>query len=182
MKDFSVIKNNILKYIDYKGISKYKFYQQTGITNGILSQKNGLSEENTLKVLSCFSDVNPEWLLTGKGEMLRGVEPVARQLETVKESAASPPVGGDVIAVYKELLREKDEKIAHQSEWIGELKAEKRYQMEENEELSEINSELERKNEELSIKSNCMEIKNETLKNLIEEMQEKLEFYELPKT
>ncbi len=71
MRDFSVIKDNILKYLDYKGISKYKFYQQTGITNGILSQKNGLSEENTLKFLSCFPDINPEWLLTGEGQMIK---------------------------------------------------------------------------------------------------------------
>lgn len=55
-----------------KNISKYEFYQKTGISNGILSQKNGLSEDNILKFLSYFTDINPEWLLTGKGEMLKG--------------------------------------------------------------------------------------------------------------
>lgn len=71
MQEKSLIKKNILQYIDYKGISKYRFYQETGITRGILDQNNGMSEENTTKFLAYFPDVSPEWLLTGSGEMLK---------------------------------------------------------------------------------------------------------------
>lgn len=71
MRDNSFLKKNILQFLDYKGISKYEFYQKTGISNGILSQNNGLSEENTLKFLSYFPEINPEWLLTGNGPMLK---------------------------------------------------------------------------------------------------------------
>lgn len=70
MREISLIKKNILHYLDYKGITKYKFYELTGVSNGVLSQKGGFSEENTLRFLSCFKDVNPHWLLTGKGTML----------------------------------------------------------------------------------------------------------------
>lgn len=70
MREISILKNRILQYIENKNISKYEFYQKTGISNGILSQKNGLSEDNILKFLSYFTDINPEWLLTGEGEML----------------------------------------------------------------------------------------------------------------
>lgn len=70
MQEKSLIKQNILQYIDYKGISKYKFYQESGITRGVLDQNNGMSEENTAKFLAQFPDVNPTWLLTGTGEML----------------------------------------------------------------------------------------------------------------
>lgn len=71
MRDFSVIKQKILQYLDNKGISKYKFYQETGITNGILSQSNGLSEENTLKFLSKYRDISLNWLFYGEGSMLK---------------------------------------------------------------------------------------------------------------
>jgi len=71
MQENSLIKKNILKLIDYKGISKYKFYQETGITRGILDQNNGMSEENIAKFLACFPEINSEWLLTGKGSMLK---------------------------------------------------------------------------------------------------------------
>ena len=71
MQKKSLIKQNILQFIGFKNITKYKFYQETGITRGILDQDNGLSEENTAKFLAYYSEVNPEWLLTGKGEMLK---------------------------------------------------------------------------------------------------------------
>ncbi|WP_172917148.1 S24 family peptidase [Capnocytophaga canis] len=71
MREFSVLKERILYFLDFKGISKYEFYQKTGASNGILSQKSGLSEENTLRFLSAYPEVNAEWLLTGRGNMLK---------------------------------------------------------------------------------------------------------------
>ena len=70
-RDFSIIKKRILQYLDIKGISKYEFYQKTKISNGILSQKGGLTEDNILKILSYYKEINPIWLLTGEGPMLR---------------------------------------------------------------------------------------------------------------
>ena len=71
MRDFSIIKQKILQYLDFKGISKYKFYQETGATNGILSQTNGISEENILRFLSVYKDISAEWLMRGEGTMLK---------------------------------------------------------------------------------------------------------------
>lgn len=88
MQEKSLIKKNILQFIDYKGITKYKFYQETGITRGILDQNNGMSEENTTRFLAFYPEVSPEWLLTGKGEMLK--QP---QGYTIKETP--PPVAAE---------------------------------------------------------------------------------------
>ncbi len=71
MQNKSPIKQNILQFINYKGISKYNFYKKTLITRGILDQDNGISEENITKFLVYFTEINPEWLITGKGEMLK---------------------------------------------------------------------------------------------------------------
>lgn len=70
----STIKTNILHYIDCEGITRYDFYKKTGITRGILDQNNGMSEENTARILAYFSDLSPEWLITGRGPMLKSVE------------------------------------------------------------------------------------------------------------
>ena len=67
----SQIKQNILLYLRNKNVSEYKFYKESGITRGILQQPNGISEENLSRFLDYASDVNSEWLLTGKGEMLK---------------------------------------------------------------------------------------------------------------
>ena len=71
MQEKSLIKKNILNYIDYKRITKYKFYQKTGITRGVLNQNNGMSEENINRFLAYYAEVNPEWLITGKGKMIK---------------------------------------------------------------------------------------------------------------
>ena len=69
-RDFSILKQRILQYLDFKGITKYECYKNTGITNGVLSQPNGMSEDNLLKFLSYYSDISTDWLLAGGVSML----------------------------------------------------------------------------------------------------------------
>ncbi len=64
----SLIKNRILEFIDYKGISKYKFYKETGITRGVLESKSGITEDNISKFINYYPSVNLEWLFRGEGE------------------------------------------------------------------------------------------------------------------
>lgn len=79
MQEKSLIKKNILQYLEIKGITMYEFYKKTGITRGVLSQNNGMSEENTAKFLAYFSEINPEWLLTGNGPMLKNIQKTDEQ-------------------------------------------------------------------------------------------------------
>jgi hypothetical protein len=65
------IKQKILLYLRNKGVSPYEFYKITGVTRGILTQPNGISEENLARFLAYAPDVSPSWLLTGEGEMLK---------------------------------------------------------------------------------------------------------------
>lgn len=67
----SLIKQNISLYLAKKGVTPYEFYKISGVTRGVLTQNNGISEENLARFLVYAPDVNPEWLLTGKGEMLK---------------------------------------------------------------------------------------------------------------
>lgn len=66
---YSKIKSRILKHIEDKGISKRQFYIETGISNGVLDKKTGLTELNIEKYLNTYEEINPTWLLTGKGTM-----------------------------------------------------------------------------------------------------------------
>ena len=70
MREFSTLKQRILEYLELKGITRYEFYTATGISNGVLSQKNGLSEENLLKFLKIYHDINFHWFLTGTGGII----------------------------------------------------------------------------------------------------------------
>lgn len=67
----SPIKQNILHFIEFHNVSKYDFYKKTGITRGVLDQNTGISEDNIAKFLAYYPQVNPDWLLSGNGNMLR---------------------------------------------------------------------------------------------------------------
>lgn len=67
----SLIKQKILLYLAKIGVSDYEFYKKSGTTRGILTQNNGISEENLARFLAYAPEVNVEWLLTGRGEMLK---------------------------------------------------------------------------------------------------------------
>lgn len=67
----SPIKQNILLYLTEKGVTPYEFYRVSGVTRGVLQQNNGISEDNIARFLAYAPDVNIEWLITGKGEMLK---------------------------------------------------------------------------------------------------------------
>ena len=71
MQEKSQIKQKILLYLTKKGITPYEFYKISGVTRGILTQNNGINEDNLARFIAYASDVNPEWLLTGEGEMLK---------------------------------------------------------------------------------------------------------------
>lgn len=94
MQEKSLIKKNILYFIEIQGITKYKFYKDTGITRGVLDQNNGMSEENIAKFLAYYNEVSPDWLLTGKGSMYR--EEGARQ---IVNGSGNQAIGGSTINV-----------------------------------------------------------------------------------
>ncbi|MEQ1733587.1 MAG: S24 family peptidase [Bacteroidia bacterium] len=85
MQDKSLIKQNIFQVIENESITKAIFYKKTGITRGILDQNNGISEENIAKFLASYPNVNPSWLLTGKGNMFlddNNVESLIKPINT----------------------------------------------------------------------------------------------------
>jgi phage repressor protein C with HTH and peptisase S24 domain len=60
----------ILKIIELKQISKREFYLRTGLSNGFLDKSQHIGTDKVEKILSVFPDVNLEWLILGRGEML----------------------------------------------------------------------------------------------------------------
>lgn len=64
----SIIKQKILSLLKEKNISQYEFYSKSGVTKGVLTQNNGISEENLMKVMDFFPDINVDWLIKGEGE------------------------------------------------------------------------------------------------------------------
>lgn len=70
-----MILDRIKQYIDTKGISIAAFEKSVGMSNASFSKSlknNGAIGTDKLEnILSVYSDISPEWLLTGQGDMLK---------------------------------------------------------------------------------------------------------------
>jgi hypothetical protein len=128
MQEKSLIKKNILKFIEYKGLSKYEFYKITGITRGILDQNNGMNEENTAIFLAVFKEVSAEWLITGKGEMLKSYDYINKTpppiiVEEKPSSLKSPEISEKVIMAQQETIETQRRYICFLEEQLNKKQA-----------------------------------------------------------
>ena len=65
--------NWLKEYIDYKGISVLSFEKSIGTRSTIdkaIKNNSNLRSDILAKIIETYTDINPEWLLTGKGKML----------------------------------------------------------------------------------------------------------------
>jgi hypothetical protein len=78
------IRERILLYLDFKGISKYKFYKQTGLSNGFLDKDGAIGSDKCEIICSFYSDLNPEWLLIGEGSMIKSINVEIKEKRDVR--------------------------------------------------------------------------------------------------
>lgn len=67
-------KEKIKKYLDSKGISKNKFYNQTGLSIGFLDSGKSVGLDKVRIIINAYPDLNIQWLLTGSGDMIKAKE------------------------------------------------------------------------------------------------------------
>jgi len=73
-RNLTNIKERILYYTDLKGFSKEKFFEELAVTYGNFKGKakdQALSSDVIERIISKYPDINIEWLVTGKGDMLK---------------------------------------------------------------------------------------------------------------
>lgn len=92
-------KDKIKQYLDYKGISKNKFYSLTGLSMGFLDSGTSMGADKVKIIINKFPDININWLVLDRGEMI--------------------VASGDAVKDHsEELLKTKDELIELQKKHI----------------------------------------------------------------
>ncbi|MBZ4034300.1 S24 family peptidase [Flavobacterium sp. 17A] len=61
----------VREYLDFKGITKYKFCNDLGFSNKFLDNSSNMGTDKACKILQHYPDLNSEWLLTGNGPMIK---------------------------------------------------------------------------------------------------------------
>lgn len=105
--------SRIKQYIDYKGMSVRQFEESVGFSNGAFASqyKNNktIGVDKVENILQIYTDINPVWLLTGKGDMCISTDGANVSCVTTIEK--------QLLA----MLKEKDAKIEEQAKIIGRL-------------------------------------------------------------
>lgn len=100
----------IKKYIDYKGISKYRFYKDTGLSNGFLDKNENIGSDKCEIIIDLYPDLSLEWIITGRGEMLKnGGENLVQNIPSTKNKTSK--VGGE----FGEEMGGRDKKSLYKS-------------------------------------------------------------------
>tara|TARA_R110002051_G_scaffold198878_1_gene265965 strand:+ start:259 stop:945 length:687 start_codon:yes stop_codon:yes gene_type:complete len=76
------IKERVLQITDYKGIGKEKFFSDLDVSYGNFKGKakeKALSSDVLANIVTKYSDINPEWLLTGNGEMIKEINNISQE-------------------------------------------------------------------------------------------------------
>jgi repressor LexA len=79
---FSEIKSRVIQFLENKGVNKEKFFQKIGVTSANFrgnAQKTPLNSNAIENIFTEFPEINLEWLLTGRGEMLRDKQEASHQ-------------------------------------------------------------------------------------------------------
>lgn len=74
LKNFDQIKVRLLQFAESQKIPKTKFFEQNQLAASNFSGKgaeSALSTDKIVQILTCYPELNSEWLLLGRGEMLR---------------------------------------------------------------------------------------------------------------
>lgn len=106
MEKLTEIKSRLLQFAEQQGLKKEEFYRQIGIDGANFRGKNALSElgsEKIVSILSTFPELNSDWLLLGRGEMLR---PATQSVGNISHSTAVGVNvnGNDINISYDPLL------------------------------------------------------------------------------
>ncbi len=113
------ITERILQVIDIKGITKYKFCKDLGVSSAFLDKPRDITTDKYANVLAYFPDINPEWLLTGIGDMLRTQEN-ASVVNTATSGGINANINGSKNTTVGEPSSELLEIIKEQSKQINE--------------------------------------------------------------
>lgn len=111
-----MIVDRILKIIELKGINKSKFYKETGLSNGFLDKVKDVGASKLELILKAYPDINPHWLVTGSGNILKQNESNYGIVEEPQE-----PYNADNMTMLMNMLKDKDDKILELSMEIGRL-------------------------------------------------------------
>src|SRR5690606_33427269 len=108
----------MLQYLDKKGISKYKFYKDTGLSNGFLDKGNNIGSDKCEKIGYVYTDLNMDWVVTGRGDMIKTQESVKESNFIASEPDDTYRDGNKSEVYYEQTIKALNKTITAQEKTI----------------------------------------------------------------
>lgn len=110
------IKKRLLKYIDYKGISRREFCRIIGVSPTFLANDSEIGSNKLINIFSSYPDLSMSWLIMEDGEMLKNETPQNQKddSEQVIQLKAEN-------ALLKQFLTDKENQILSINQELGKL-------------------------------------------------------------
>ena len=123
----TTVKDRLILFIEYKGISKNAFEKACGLsTRYVSNMRQSIQPDKIKKIALAFPELNTGWLLTGEGEMLKGETHQRRepaQLQPDKSCEASPADEDTLIAELRAQIERLESKVDYLNQELGEKNA-----------------------------------------------------------
>lgn len=89
----TTVKERLIRFIKYKGLSQKKFEEAVGLANGYVNNiRRSVTNDKLQKIALQFPELNKTWLLTGEGEMLIKKSVDIPGVVRASELSESPPM------------------------------------------------------------------------------------------
>jgi transcriptional regulator with XRE-family HTH domain len=73
-----MVKERLIEFIKYKGLSLSKFEKYVGLSNGyVYNISKGIGSDKLQRILAKFPELNQDWIISGEGEMLKSAPEIA---------------------------------------------------------------------------------------------------------
>ncbi len=100
------IKDRLKEIRDYAKMGQTNFEKHTGISSGYFNKvKSSIGSDTILKIINKFPEINVDWLITGKGEMLKKTEAEKPSINYVHKG--SPYYNVDFIGGFDLVLNDQ---------------------------------------------------------------------------
>ncbi|WP_329805003.1 hypothetical protein [Flavobacterium facile] len=115
------VKERLKIYIKYSNLSVSTFEKSINVSNGYVNNmQKSIGIDKLELILEIYSNLSLEWLFTGKGEMLRGIE------EKKAEKAENNYMAEELLQFKEEQLQFYKEKIESLTEKLENCESEKK--------------------------------------------------------
>ena len=117
--DSNSVKNRLIAFIKHKHLTKTAFGESIGVSNAfVTSIRRSISPDKVQSIASTYPELNMDWLLYGKGEMLLTNDAADEEERNTESSGRGDPssscttVGGNVSGNGNHICHNDSDNIA----------------------------------------------------------------------